>query len=87
MNDDPATLAPAVKELHARFADAGRRTPEIAAGGTLRHRSAAEDMDRLYGLAAQDVTDYIHGAHYDDLDGVLRSFDPLMERIESYRTR
>lgn len=87
LNDDPAKIAPAAKELRARFADAGRGTPEIAAGGALGRRSAAEDMDRLDALAALGVTEYIHGARYDDLDGFLRSFDPLIERIEAYRAR
>ena len=87
MGDDPSVLQPAIRELRARFADAGRGTPEVAAGGALGRRSAAEDMDRLDGLAALGVTEYIHGARYHDLDGFLRSFDPLMERIESYRAR
>ena len=87
MGDDPAALQPAIRELRARFADAGRGTPEVAAGGALGRRSAAEDMDRLDGLAELGVTEYIHGARYHDLDGFLRSFNPLMERIQSYRAR
>ena len=73
--------------MRARFADAGRGTPQIAAGGALGRKSAAEDLDQLDGLKALGVTEYIHGARYHDLDGFLRSFDPLMERIESYRAR
>ena len=87
MGDDPAVLEPAIRELRARFADAGRGTPEVAAGGALGRRSATEDMERLDGLAALGVTEYIHGARYHDLDGFLRSFDALMERIELYRAR
>ena len=87
MNDDPAALKPAIEELHARFADAGRGTPQIAAFGALGRRSAAQDMDRLDGLAALGVTEYIHGARYHDLGGFLRSFDGLVERIEAYRAR
>lgn len=87
MNDDPATLERAAMELRARFADAGRGVPEIAVGGALGRRSAQEDVERLDELAALGVTEYIHGARYHDLDGFLRSFNPLMERIEAYRAR
>ena len=87
LNDDPTRIEPASKELRARFADAGRGIPEVAAGGALGRRSAEEDMDRLDALAALGVTEYIHGARYNDLDGFLRSFDSLMERIEAYRAR
>ena len=87
LNDDPTRIEPASKELRARFADAGRGIPEVAAGGALGRRSAEEDMDRLDALAALGVTEYIHGARYNDLDGFLCSFDSLMERIEAYRAR
>ena len=87
LNDDPAEIEPASKELHARFADAGRGVPEIAAGGELGRGSVPQDLDRLDALAALGVTEYIHGARYDDLDGFLRSFDLLMERVEAYRAR
>ena len=87
LNDDPTQIEPASKELRARFADAGRGIPEIAAGGALGRRSAEEDIDRLDALAALGVTEYIHGARYNDLDGFLRSFDSLMERVEAYRAR
>ena len=87
MSDDPAALEPAIGELHTRFDDAGRGDPEVAAGGALGRRSAAADMDRLEGLAALGVTEYIHGARYHDLDGFLRSLDGLVDRIEAYRAR
>ncbi len=87
MGDNPAKLEPAVQELRARFADAGRGTPQIAAGGALGRVSAEQDMDRLDHLAELGVTEYIHGARYHDLDGFLRSFELLMQRVEAHRAR
>jgi probable F420-dependent oxidoreductase len=87
LNDDPKDIEPASKDLHARFSDAGRGVPEIAAGGALGRGSVDEDMDRLDALDAHGVTEYLHGARYDDLDGFVRSLDLLMERVEAFRTR
>lgn len=87
LGDDPAAIEPASRELHARFADADRGLPEIAAGGTLGIESIEQDMDRLDTLSALGVTEYIHGARYDDIEGFLRSLDSLVERVEAYRAR
>ncbi len=85
MTDDPTKLEAAAAELRARFADAGRDTPEIAALGALGHRTEAEDHDRLAALAALGVTEFIQGARYDDLDGFLRVLEPMVERVDGYR--
>ncbi len=57
------------------------------AGGALGRRSLQEDLDRLDALAALGVTEYCQGGRYEDLDGFLRSFEPMMERAEAYRAR
>jgi len=85
MTDDPTKLEAPAAELRARFADAGRGAPEIAALGALGHRTQAEDHDRLAALAALGVTEFIQGARYDDLDGYLRVLEPMVERVDSYR--
>lgn len=87
MTDDPAKLASDATELRARFVDAGRGDPEIAAFGALGHRDESADLDRLAALAELGVTEYVQGARYDDLDGFRRSFDPLMERVDAWRAR
>ena len=85
MTDDPEKLAEPIKALRARFEDLGRGEPEIAALGALGHRPAPEDLERLSALAELGVTEFIQGAKYNDLDGFLRSFEPLVERIEAFR--
>jgi probable F420-dependent oxidoreductase len=87
LNDDPADIGPASRDLHARFEDAGKGIPEIIAGGEFGAHTIEEDLDRLESLAAVGVTEYIHGARYDDLDGFLCTLDALMERVEAYRAR
>jgi len=87
MTDDPKKIAPAAEDLRARFTDAGRGDPEIAAFGALGHRDASEDLDRLAALSELGVTEYVQGARYDDLDGFRRSFEPLMERVGDWRAR
>ncbi|MEM9177949.1 MAG: TIGR03619 family F420-dependent LLM class oxidoreductase [Myxococcota bacterium] len=87
MTDDPEKIRAPADELRARFVDAGRADPEIAAFGALGHRSAAEDFERLEALEALGVTEYIQGARYDELDGFLRAFEPLMERISAWKRR
>ena len=86
MTDDPEKIREDADGLRARFIDAGRTDPEIAAFGALGHRSEAEDLDRLAALEALGVTEYIQGARYDDLDGFRKSFDPLVERIAAWKT-
>ena len=85
ISDDLSHIESASKELHARFADAGRGVPEIATGGALGLRSLQEDMDRLDALAALGVTEYVQYARYQDFSGFLRAFDPMVERVEAYR--
>jgi len=87
MTDDPETIGEPAKALRARFADAGRGSPEIAAFGSLGHRSESEDLDRLGALEALGVTEYIQGARYDDLDGFQRAFEPLVDRITAWKER
>ena len=87
IGDDPTKIEPSAKELRARFTDAGRGVPEIAAVGALGRGSIEEELDRLDVLSEIGVTEYIHGARYHDLDGFLRWFDLLMERVEAYRAR
>jgi len=87
MTDDPAKIEPAAKDLRARFADAGRGDPEIAAFGALGHRDTSEDLDRLAALSELGVTEYVQGARYDDLDGFRRSLDPFVERVGDWKSR
>lgn len=87
MADDPEKLKAPASELRQRFEDAGRGRPEIAAFGAIGHGDAGEELDRLEALEELGVTEYIQGARYDDLDGFLRSLDPLLSRIEFYERR
>ncbi|MBJ18663.1 MAG: TIGR03619 family F420-dependent LLM class oxidoreductase [bacterium] len=85
MTDDPKNLRSNAQELRSRFAEAGRELPEIAAFGAIGHEVLEADLDRLAALEEIGVTEYIQGARYEDLDGFMRSLDPLTERIEAYR--
>ena len=85
MTDDAAKLEAPAAELRARFSDAGRGDPEIAALGGLGGRSEAEDHARLDALAALGVTEFIQGARYDDLDGFKRAFEPMIERVAAWK--
>ena len=87
MTDDPEKIRSDAAELRARFTDAGRGDPEIAAFGALGHRSEADDVERLEALTELGVTEYVQGARYDDLDGFKRSFEPLMERVAAWKQR
>lgn len=87
MGDDPAKLAGDAAALRRRFEEAGRGTPEIAAFGALGRNGLAADLERLEALEALGVTEYVQGARYDDLDGFLRSMEPLAERVEAWRAR
>ncbi len=87
MTDDPEKLAAPIRELRARFEDAGRAAPEVAVMGGLGRRSEAEDLERLEALRALGVTEHVQGARYADLDGFLRAFEPMAERVESHRSR
>ena len=84
MTDDPDKIRESARVLGAHFADAGRGVPEIAVLGAMGQRSEAEDLDRLAALEEVGVTEYIQGARYADLDGFMRSFEPLVERIAAY---
>ena len=85
MTDDPEKIRDPAGELRARFVDAGRGEPEIAAFGALGHREESAELDRLADLEALGVTEYIQGARYDDLDGFKRSFEPLVERVAAWK--
>ena len=87
MTDDPERIRANAKELRSRFKEAGREAPEIAAFGAVGRDSLEADLDRLAALEEIGVTEYIQGARYEDLDGFMRSLDPLVERIESFRSR
>jgi probable F420-dependent oxidoreductase len=85
MTDDPEKIRSNAQELQSRFADAGREAPEIAVFGALGEGSLEQDLARLTALEEIGVDEYIQGARYNDLDGFMRSLDPLAERIEAYR--
>lgn len=87
MTDDPEKIREPSRELFARFADAGRSEPEIAAFGALGRAPVEAELERLAALEALGVTEYVQGARYDDLDGFRRSFEPLMERVAAWRAR
>jgi len=87
MTDDPVRIRANAQELRSRFTEAGREAPEIAAFGAVGRDSLEADLDRLAALEEIGVTEYIQGARYEDLDGFMRSLDPLVERIEAYRSR
>ena len=86
MTDDPEKLRVHATELRDRFMDAGRGQPEIVVFGGLGQRSLAEDLDRLHSLLEIGVTEFIQGARYEDIDGFMRSFDPLIERMEAFES-
>jgi alkanesulfonate monooxygenase SsuD/methylene tetrahydromethanopterin reductase-like flavin-dependent oxidoreductase (luciferase family) len=85
MTDDPEKLREPAAELRARFAEAGRGAPEIAAFGALGRDSREADVERLARLEELGVTEFIQGARYEDLDGFMRSFEPLCDRIAAIR--
>jgi probable F420-dependent oxidoreductase len=85
MTSDPETLSEPIRELKQRFEDAGRATPEVAVFGALGQESEAADLERLSALAALGVSEFIQGARYEDLDGFLRAFAPLVERRQLFR--
>lgn len=87
MTDDPERIRANAQELRSRFTEAGREAPEIAAFGAVGRDSLEADLDRLAALEEIGVTEYIQGARYEDLDGFMRSLDPLVERIEAFRSR
>jgi probable F420-dependent oxidoreductase len=87
MTDDPEKIRANAQELRSRFTEADRETPEIAAFGAVGRDSLEADLDRLAALEEIGVTEYIQGARYEDLDGFMRSLDPLEERIEAFRAR
>lgn len=87
MTDDPERIRANAQELRSRFTEAGREAPEIAAFGAVGRDSLEADLDRLAALEEIGVTEYIQGARYEDLDGFMRSLDPLVERIEAFRAR
>jgi probable F420-dependent oxidoreductase len=85
MTDNPQKIRENVLELSSRFRDAGRGKPEVAVLGALGLGTEEGDLDRLEQLEELGVTEYIQGARYDDLDGFMRSLDPLVDRITAYR--
>jgi len=87
MTDDPEKIRIHAQELRSLFTDAGRGEPEIAAFGAVGRDSPEADLDRLAALEEIGVTEYIQGARYEDLDGFMRSLDPLTERVEAHRLR
>jgi probable F420-dependent oxidoreductase len=87
MTDDPERIRANAQELRSRFTEAGREAPEIAAFGAVGRASLEADLDRLAALEGIGVTEYIQGARYEDLDGFMRSLDPLVERIEAFQAR
>lgn len=87
MTDDPEKLRAPAAELRTRFTDAGRDAPEIAAFGALGRDSRQADVERLAQLEELGVSEFIQGARYEDLDGFMRSFDPLRDRIEAFASR
>ncbi len=84
MTDDPEKLREPVAELRTRFAEAGRGAPEIAVFGALGRDSREADVERLARLEELGVSEFIQGARYEDLDGFMRAFDPLCDRIEAF---
>jgi probable F420-dependent oxidoreductase len=87
MTDNPQKIRENVLELSSRFRDAGRGKPEVAVLGALGLGTEEGDLDRLEQLEELGVTEYIQGARYDDLDGFMRSLDPLVGRITAYQAR
>lgn len=88
MTDDPEEIAEPARKLRRRFEAAGRETaPEIAAFGAIGRGDANAELERLAALEALGVTEFIQGARYDDLEGFLRSFDPMLERVATYRSQ
>lgn len=87
MTDDPEKIRPNAEGLRSRFKQVGRGAPEIATFGALGRDSLQADLDRLAALEEIGVTEYIQGARYEDLDGFLRSLEPLTARIEAFRSR
>jgi probable F420-dependent oxidoreductase len=83
MTSDPEALAPPLRELRERFAEAGRGEPLVAVFGALGSDSEAVELERLQALEALGVSDFIQGGRYADLDGFRRALDPLLARREA----
>jgi probable F420-dependent oxidoreductase len=84
MGSDPKVLGAPIAELRARFRDAGRVEPEVAVLGALGRSSEAEDLEHLRMLEELGVTEFIQGARYDDVEGFVRSLEPLVERRDAF---
>lgn len=85
LTSDPSELAEPIRELRQRFTDAERGSPEIAVFGAIGHDSESADLERLSALEDLGVTEFIQGARYDDVDGFLRSLEPMIERRDRFR--
>jgi probable F420-dependent oxidoreductase len=85
LTSDPKELAAPILELRSRFADAGRGDPRVAVFGALGHGTESEDLDRLAALDELGVTEFIHGARYEDIEGFERALAPFVERRDAFK--
>ncbi len=83
MGGDPKKLAPAITELNARAAEAGRNHPEVKLMTALPIDSEAATQDQLEALRETGVTSIIHGLRYDTLkqfEATIEHLAPLTQR-------
>lgn len=77
MGGDPKKLAPAIHELRARAAEAGRPEPEVKLLTALPLESQEAARDAIASLRASGVTSLVHALRYDTLDEFQRVVDRL----------
>ena len=76
---DPQKLAPAIRDLRDRFADAGKASPEVAALISLGE--PAKLVDRCRALQDVGVTRIVVAWRYEDEDEFRRVADDVAERV------
>ncbi len=77
MGGDPEKLAPAIRELHQRFAEAGRTGAEVVLMTRLPVEDEAAAHDQLARLADAGVTTLVQAVRYDTADDYRRQVELL----------
>jgi len=77
MGADPKALAPSIRELHERAAEAGRPRPEVVCMGALPLADEARARDVLGALAECGVTRFVQGHRDLDADTFRRTAERL----------
>jgi probable F420-dependent oxidoreductase len=82
MGADPEKLAPAIGELAARAADAGRPRPEVVCMGALPLDEPARARDQLHALEELGVTRFVGGHRENEIDGFRRTAEKWLRLFD-----